>query len=996
MKDMANILTPLDYETAIGHSDIFVLHYNIKTKVLTIPKQVTNIYFIESVMENVPESLIASGFVLDNVEGFRKFFNDIDSGIKSCRCKAEIKTRIGGGVWTEGTATTFFDAANKPDYAVISVANISTERKRSYYYQKWEPTIRATIAECLHYYDHNLTTDVLEMSGGYSQSVLPLDISFTFDDASKFIAENIIHPDDCDEYIKGFSIAGLTESFNRNELESSLLHRRLNNDGSYYWAERITQLFSDPYNNNIHCLIMIRKVTDALAKFQDELKAGAHELTSASVPGGVIGVYNKPNYPVYYVNEHTLNFLGYDDYDDFLKTTGAEAVNVIHADDIHRTGRAMVKALRKNESFELQIRIVRKDNTVAWVILRGKKNKENVGKNLIICHFTDITPIINLQEELQQAAAAAAEASNMKSAFLANMSHEIRTPMNGIIGFIELAQSEPGLTQNTMDYLEKIKVSASGLLTIINDILDISKIEAGKMEFERIPFDLKDILKNCDDLFRTNAEEKGIDFIFETAPLVWKKLTGDPSKLSQILINLLSNAVKFTEKGFVKLETELIATHGNMAEIRFTVTDSGIGMSRKQIKNIFAPFTQADQSATRKYGGTGLGLSITHNLVALMGGKLEVESTLGNGSKFSFSLLYEGTEEEIVKPQKTDVIKKPQFIGEILVCEDNSINQQVIVEHLERVGLTPFIAENGQIAIDMVTEYMAENKAYDLILMDIHMPVMDGIEATHKLLSLGITTPIVALTANAMKRDRESYLSLGMSDYISKPFYAQELWACLLKYLTPISLEDNEVKTPVEFDLERKDLIIDGAIGLEHAVNNVELYDRLRRNFYKENIKRYEEITELLQNGNLDSARKVAHSLKSNSNWIGAMHLTTIAAEIEDNLINNLPCEEEQLLLLKEELDRVLAELRAFAVQQSETQAGEERTSLFTPEELISVLEPMLLSGNAEANYYLTDIDLVFADYPPYCDELKQQISDYDFEEALATLENIMERIGLG
>jgi len=996
MKDISKILTPVDYETVIGHSDIFVLHYNIKTKVLTIPKQTTNIYLIEPVIHNVPESLIASGLVMDNIEGFRNFFNEIDSGIKLCRVKIELKTRIGIGVWTEGIATSFFDENNQPDYAVISFINISQERKRSYYYQKWEPTIRATIAECLHYYDHNLTTDVQEMSGGYAQSVLPLDISLKHDDAIRFIAENIVHPDDCDEYLKDFTISDMIGCYNRNELESSLFHRRLGNDGTYYWAERITQLFSDPYNNNIHCLIMIRKVTDTLAKFQDELKAGAHELTSASVPGGVIGVYNKPNFPVYYVNEHTLNFLGFDDYDDFLKTTGAEAVNVIHADDIHRTGRAIVKALRKNESFELQIRVIKKDNTIAWVILRGKKNDELSGKNLIICHFTDITTIIKLQEELQQAAATAAEASNMKSAFLANMSHEIRTPMNGIIGFIELAQSEPGLTNNTMDYLEKIKTSASGLLAIINDILDISKIEAGKMEFERIPFELKEVLSHLDDLFRNNAEDKGVDFIFETAPLPWKKLTGDPNKLSQILINLLSNAVKFTDKGFVKLETELACNHGNMAEIRFTVTDSGIGMSRKQIKNIFAPFTQADQSATRKYGGTGLGLSITHNLISLMGGKLEVESALGAGSKFTFSLLYEGTLEETVAIDKTAMIQKPTFKGEVLVCEDNSINQQVIVEHLERVGLTPFIAENGQIAIDMVTAYMEENKAYDLILMDIHMPVMDGIESTHKLLSLGITTPIVALTANAMKRDRESYLSLGMSDYISKPFYAQELWACLLKYLTPISLENDETKPPVEYDLERKDLIIDEAIGLLHAVNNDELYDRLRRNFYKENIQRFEEITELLQTGSLNEARKVTHSLKSNANWIGAMHLTTIAADIEDKLTKNLPCEEEQLSSLKDELDRVLAELRDFAVKQSETGDSDEVTSLFTPEELIEILEPMLLSGNAEANYYLSDISLVFAEYIPYCEELKQQISDYDFEEAFATLMNISERMELG
>ncbi|MCL2717536.1 MAG: ATP-binding protein [Lachnospiraceae bacterium] len=996
MNDFNNILTPNDYETAIAHSDIYVLHFNVKNKVMTVPRKVSDTFMINQVMENIPESLIESGLILDNIEGFREFFNEIQSGTKISRFRVELKSRVGVGIWIEGTGTTVLDKDGKPDYTVISVFNISNQRKRSYYYQKWEPTIRATIAECMHYYDFNLTTDMVEMTGGYSPSVLPLDISLKFDDSAKFVAENIIHPDDCDEYLKDFNIPALINNYNKNEVEFHNHHRRRGNDGTYFWAERIVQLFPDPYNNNIHCMIMIRKVADTLAKVKEELKAGAHELASASVPGGIIGMYNKPNYPVYYINEHMLTFLGYNEYDDFMKATGAEAANIIHPDDVHRTSRSIIQALRKNESFELQIRIIKKDESVAWVIIRGKKNKEANGKNLIICHFTDITPIISLQEELQDAAAAAAEASNMKSAFLANMSHEIRTPMNGIIGFIELALDEPGLSQGTIDHLEKIRTSADGLLAIINDILDISKIEAGKMEIEKVPFKLHDVLSHCENLFRIKAEEKGIKLSFKSEPAIDQKINGDPNKLAQILINLLSNAVKFTDQGFVKLEATLIASYDNKLEICFTVKDSGIGMSRSQIKTTLAPFTQADQSATRKYGGTGLGLTITHNLVNLMGGTLLVESELGVGSSFSFTLLYEGTVERVIAHKAPVMISKPHFEGEILVCEDNVINQQVIVEHLERIGLNAIIAENGQIAIDIVNEKMMAGQFFDLILMDIHMPVMDGIEATHKLLSLGITTPIVALTANAMKRDRESYLSLGMSDYISKPFYAQELWTCLLKYLTPLSLEENDVKLPDTGKHAQQELAVDESIGLEHAVNDAELYEHLKRNFYLENSSRYEEIAESLISDDLTNARRIIHSLKSNANWIGAIKLSLIAAEIEENYIADRLCTNEQLLLLQDELNRVLKELAPLADKKSIQQNIEKTTLILLPRELVDKLEPLLDSGNAEVGRYLGEIADVFADFSPYCEELIQQIGDYDFEEAYVTLEKIKERVELG
>ncbi|MCL2253808.1 MAG: ATP-binding protein [Lachnospiraceae bacterium] len=873
--------------------------------------------------------------------------------------------------------------------------NLDSNHDLTYYFHKWDPTIRSLIAECIHYYDFNLSMDALETAGGYAQSVVPADIPLTFSDISRYIAENLVHPDDLIEYKKNFDVQSLIDKYHQGEYNFTTQHRRLHQNGNYFWAERNIQLFIDPQNDNIHCTIMIRKVADTIARMKEELKAGAHELISASVPGGIIGMYNLPNYPVYYINEHMLNFLGYE-YDEFMSATNLETDKIIHPDDVHRTGRAITQACRKNESFELQIRIIKKDKSVGWVIIRGKKNQEANSSNQLICHFTDITKMVSLQDELQQAAMAAAEASKMKSAFLANMSHEIRTPMNGIIGFIELAQEEANLSKTTRDYLEKVKVSANGLLAIVNDILDISKIEAGKVELEKVDFSLHDIFKHCEHLNRIKAEEKGIELYFGHEPFAWIKLKSDPNKITQIINNLLSNAIKFTHQGSVKLEAALVASYEKMVEIRFTIKDTGIGMTKEQLTYVFTPFRQADQTTTRRYGGTGLGLSITRDMIALMGGELITESKLGVGTTFTFTLTFE-TVDDVTKPKKKVAdtsVKKPHFKGEVLVCEDNIINQQVIVEHLSRIGLKTFIAANGQCAVDMITERLMLNKSFDLIFMDIHMPVMDGIEATHKLLSLGITTPIIALTANAMKRDRESYLTLGMSDYISKPFYAQELWACVLKYMTPVSMEESNPKAAIIEAINTQKAVINEELGLENAVFDKKLYQKLKHNFYLDNAKRYHEFAGYINEANIAAARKVAHSLKSSSAWIGALDLSALAAELEACLLEERLCSDEQLAALKEELTNVLKELKpkARGGVNFSNKNDDRNTAVL---KLYDKLIPLIKCGDAACLELLPEIDDTFAEFGTYRDELIEQIEEYDFEKALLTLEQIRERSGL-
>ena len=422
-----------------------------------------------------------------------------------------------------------------------------------------------------------------------------------------------------------------------------------------------------------------------------------------------------------------------------------------------------------------------------YIILQRKFNESKRLENLIQERTFELH---RSQRELVEALDAAKAANNSKSIFLANMSHEIRTPMNSIMGFSELAIDNE-ISPKTRDYLEKIMTNVSWLIQIINDILDISKIESGKMELEKIPFDMHELFRSCRTLVMPKAVEKGIMLHFYAEPSVGMKPLGDPTRLRQVFVNLLSNAIKFTHAGMVKLLSEITNKDDNSVAIHFEIKDSGIGMTSEQIERVFEPFTQAESGTMRKYGGTGLGLAITKNIVEMMGGTLYVESTVGIGSKFSFDLIFDTIpvteEEKLEKNLSYKEIEKPSLEGDILVCEDNDMNKFVIREHLLRIGLNVFIADNGRVGVDMVKERMESGeKQFDLIFMDMHMPVMDGFEASSEIIKLDPNIPMVAMTANVMSEDLDVYKLSGMPDCLSKPFTSQELWRCLLKYFNPL------------------------------------------------------------------------------------------------------------------------------------------------------------------------------------------------------------------
>ena len=388
--------------------------------------------------------------------------------------------------------------------------------------------------------------------------------------------------------------------------------------------------------------------------------------------------------------------------------------------------------------------------------------------------------------ELIAAKVAAETASRTKSTFLANMSHELRTPLNGIIGITSLILRNTN-DRELQDQLEMIKQTSTHLLNVINDILDISKIEADRLTIESTPFSLADTIDHIEKLFTPRANEKGVKLHLELTPnLTIQPLIGDPLRLSQILINLISNAVKFTESGTIELHTRILKESEEHLQLCFEVTDTGIGISGSDLNRLFTSFEQADSTMTRKYGGTGLGLAISKRLVEMMGGEIGVESEPGRGSRFWFTINFSKASLKDQSNRKTtrgsaDTRLKRDYSGaRILLAEDEPVNQVVAQDLLEHVGLSVDLASDGINAVDL-----AKHNVYSLILMDMQMPNMNGVDATRAIRedSRNQNTPILAMTANAFAEDRQACLAAGMNEHIAKPINAEHLYEILLEWL---------------------------------------------------------------------------------------------------------------------------------------------------------------------------------------------------------------------
>ena len=382
---------------------------------------------------------------------------------------------------------------------------------------------------------------------------------------------------------------------------------------------------------------------------------------------------------------------------------------------------------------------------------------------------------------LSQAKQRAEAASQSKSEFLANMSHEIRTPMNGIMGMLQVLQAST-LNAEQRHCADVATSSAEALMQLLNDILDLSKIESGKLDFESLPFSPVTAANEVMSLLRSNAEEKHLALTFAPGPDVPATIVGDVVRLKQVLFNLIGNAIKFTDTGSVTVNLAVVRLEPPNVTLRFSVTDTGIGLDSSMRQKIFQVFTQGDSSMSRRFGGTGLGLAISQRLVDRMSGVIVVESRPGEGSTFSFEFTQPigpdigapraGTPATVIRP----------LSGRILIVEDDRVNQHVIRLIVEKIGLQCTVVDNGESAVEL-----AARKLWDAVLMDCQMPGMDGYEATQKIRSRlnGHRLPIIALTANAMAEDRAACTAAGMDDFLAKPVRREELYACLAKWLQP-------------------------------------------------------------------------------------------------------------------------------------------------------------------------------------------------------------------
>ncbi len=500
------------------------------------------------------------------------------------------------------------------------------------------------------------------------------------------------------------------------------------------------------------------------------------------------------------------------------------------------------------------------------------KSTDEIGQ-LITGFNTMIAQIKNQNITLVEAKEQAEASVKIKEQFLANMSHEIRTPMNGILGMSKLMRKTQ-LDAEQTEYLENIITAAENLLIIINDILDFSKIEAGKIELEEIEFDLFDLLYKLESTYIPHANRKNLFLNFDLDSSVPRYLVGDPIRLNQILINLLSNAIKFTEKGGVHVFTSLVSHVKDAVKIQFIVKDTGIGISKDKIDYVFTSFSQASSDMTRKYGGTGLGLTISKQLAELQNGTIRVHSRENKGSAFIVDLEFkEG--KGLAKTIDCPIHIQPMLIKnnkiKVLLAEDNKINQLLVKKILDKEYYELHIAGDGNQVIDMV-----KAKMFDVILMDLHMPFKNGYQATEYIRNLSDekkkSIPIIALTAAAIKGEKEKCLAAGMNDYLSKPFEPHDLYKIIFQHINK-NIKHAEDCTPKEQTNVNSSELLNFDYLNKISKGNADFKNEMLDLFRKQLPKIKNDLNEALQQKNYDELSAVAHKAKSSFSMFGIEEL---------------------------------------------------------------------------------------------------------------------------